>query len=269
MRVQDFGPLGGPVILFGGPYSNLAALESLAVRIGERAAICTGDVVAYAAEPVETVNLMRAMAVQCIAGNCERQVAEGGLDCGCGFEAGSTCDRLSQGWYNYLSAACDPDTITWLADQPELGVFTQGNRRYAVIHGGATAINRFIWPDSPDAVFLEEITALEGHLGRIDGVVAGHSGIAFHRQIERYQWINAGVIGLPPHDGRPETRYAVLRDGDVLIERLRYDHEATRRKMEAAGLTQGYHAAMTTGLWPSEDVLPASLRRQPDLFASG
>ncbi|MEO0918471.1 MAG: metallophosphoesterase [Pseudomonadota bacterium] len=261
MRVRDFGPLDTPVVLFGGPYSNLAALEALATEIGERPAICTGDVVAYGAEPVETVNLMRSLDVRCIAGNCERQVAEGGLDCGCGFAPGSTCDRLSQAWYAHLSTACDPDTTTWLADLPEVGVFLQYDRRYAVIHGGATSINRFIWPDSPDEVFLEEITALEGLLGRIHGVIAGHSGVAFHRKIEGYQWINAGAIGLPPHDGRPETRYAVLSQGDVVIERLSYDHATTRRKMVQAGLTQGYHETMTTGLWPSEESLPLSMRR--------
>lgn len=261
MRVQDFGRFDEPIVLFGGPYSNLAALEALSTIIGERPAICTGDVVAYGAEPVQTVNLMQAMAVHCIAGNCERQVAEGALDCGCGFENGSSCDLLSRGWYSYLSSECDPDTITWLADQPELGVFIQGKRRYAVVHGGATAINRFIWPDSQSEVFLEEITALEGHLGKIDGIVAGHCGIAFHRKIEEYQWINAGAIGLPAHDGRPETRYAVLTDGDVVIERLSYEHESARSAMVRVGLTQGYHDTLRSGLWPSEDVLPPSLRR--------
>lgn len=261
LRVQDFGRFDEPVVLFGGPYSNLQALEALSTIIGERPAICTGDVVAYGANPVQTVNLMKAMAVRCIAGNCERQVAEGGLDCGCGFENGSTCDLLSQGWYSFLSSECDPDTITWLADQPELGVFMQNERRYAVIHGGATSINRFVWPDSQSEVFLEEITALEKRLGRVDGVVSGHCGIAFHRKIEGYQWINAGAIGLPPHDGRPETRYAILADGDVIFERLSYDHEAARNAMVKAGLTQGYHDTLQTGLWPSEDVLPPSLRR--------
>ncbi len=261
MRVADFGPIDTPVVLFGGPYSNLAALEALSEVIGERPAICTGDVVAYGADPVETVNQMRAMGVHCIAGNCERQVAEGALDCGCGFDDGSACDLLSQGWYAYLAKNCDDDTVAWLADQPELGVFTQGDRRYAVVHGGMTAINRFIWPDSPVEVFLEEITALETRLGRIDGVVAGHSGIAFHRKVEGYQWINAGAIGLPPHDGRPETRYAVLSNGEAIIERLSYDHQRSRDAMEAAGLMQGYHQTMTTGIWPSEDVLPVSLRR--------
>ena len=269
MRVRDFGTFDGPLALFGGPYSNLAALEALSRAIGDTPAICTGDVVAYCADPVATVNLMQAMAVQCIAGNCERQVAEGGLDCGCGFAAGSTCDRLSQGWYSYLSSACDTDTIEWLGDQPELGVFMQRGRRYAVIHGGVSSISRFIWPDSPDEVFLEEIGALERLLGRIDGVIAGHCGLAFHRRIDRFQWVNAGVIGLPPHDGRSETRYAILEQGEVVIERLGYDHKTTRRAMRAAGLTQGYQETITTGIWPSEDVLPYSLRRQVPVRANG
>ena len=269
MRVRDFGRMDGPVILFGGPYSNLPALQALADCIQDRPAICTGDIVAYAAEPVETVNLMRALAIPSIAGNCERQVAEGADDCGCGFSDGSTCDRLSQAWYAHLRNACDPDTIAWLDDLPEIGLFTQQDRRYAVIHGGVTAINRFIWPDTPVEVFLEEITALESRVGKVDGVVAGHSGIAFHRRIEGFQWINAGVIGMPPHDGRPETRYAVLTDGEVIIERLSYDHTKARSAMERAGLTQGYHEALTTGIWPSEDVLPASLRRQVPSRASG
>ena len=269
MRISDFGRIDGPVMLFGGPYSNLSALTALAEALADRPAICTGDVVAYCAEPVETVNLMRALNIPCIAGNCERQVAEGAETCGCGFEDGSTCDRLSQGWYSHLSDACDADTVDWLDGLPEIGTFMQKGRRYAVIHGGITAINRFIWPDSPAETFLEEITALEHRLGKINGVVAGHSGIAFHRRVEGYQWINAGAIGLPPHDGRPETRYAVLTDGEVIIERLAYDHAAARAAMERAGLTQGYHAALTTGLWPSEDVLPDSLRRQVPSLASG
>ena len=110
-------------------------------------------------------------------------------------------------------------------------------------------------------LFYNEINALEQDIGPVDGVVAGHSGIAFHRKIGRHQWINAGAIGLPPHDGRPETRYAVLENGEVTIHRLRYDHQAARQAMEDAGLTQGYHEALTTGIWPSEDVLPPELRR--------
>ncbi len=261
MRVSDFGRYDTPLVLFGGPYSNLHALKALSKVLDGRPALCTGDLVAYSASPVETVALMQSLAIPSIAGNCERQLATGALDCGCGFEDGSACDLLSQGWYSHLSKTCDADTVAYLDSLPEIGTFTHQNRRYAVIHGGATRINRFIWPDAPDDVFQEEFAALEAAIGPFDGVVAGHSGIAFHRRVDGLQWINAGVIGLPPHDGRPDTRYAVLKDGEVVIERLAYDHEGARAAMEEAGLTQGYHATLTTGIWPSEDVLPPSLRR--------
>lgn len=261
MRVRDFGRFEGPLVLFGGVYSNLQALEALAGVLDGRAAISTGDVVGYCADPVATVALMRSLGLPGIAGNCERQVAEGAGDCGCGFGDGSACDLASRGWFPRLVAACDADTVGWMDALPEIGVFTHESRRYGVIHGGVTAINRFIWPSSSDAEFLEEIEALEALTGKVDGIVAGHSGIAFHRRIGGHQWINAGAIGLPPHDGRPETRYAVLDRGEVVIERLHYDHAAQREAMVAAGLTQGYHEALASGLWPSEDGLPPELRR--------
>ena len=260
MRVQDFGHFDEGVTLFGGPYSNLQALEALAALV-ERPAICTGDVVAYGGDPAATVALIRELGWPVVAGNCERQIAENAPDCGCGFEDGTACDLLSTGWYPVAKAAIGEDARGWMGALPDVGTFTQKGRRYAVLHGGATAINRFLWPVSAASDFEVEIAALEVATGPVDGIVAGHSGIPFHRRIGRHHWINAGVIGLPPHDGRPETRYAVLRDNDVAFHRLAYDHSAARASMEAAGLTQGYHETLTTGIWPSEDILPAELRR--------
>lgn len=261
MRIQDFGEFDGPLVLFGGPYSNLAALDAMLAVTGDRPAICTGDIVAYGAHPQGCFVAMRASAIPTIAGNCEVQVAQGADDCGCGFGDGSPCDLLSRGWYAYLSQQATDDMATWMGALPKIGVFTHSGRRYGVIHGGATSINRFIWPTCPDAVFLEEIAFLESMLGPIDGVIAGHSGIAFDRQIDRWHWINAGAIGLPPHDGDPQTRYAILRDSGVEICKLPYDHARAAADMRAAGLVQGYDRAMETGFWPSEDILPEALKR--------
>lgn len=260
MEHADFGHMDGPVVLFGGPYSNLQAMQAMVAAIDGRNAICTGDVVGYCANPNETTALLMAQPVRTIAGNCEQQLAEGKDDCGCGFGEDSACDLLSRGWWPHLLNTAASETVRALSDLPEIATFTHQSRRYAVIHGGATAINRFLWPTSDDDL-SEEITAIEAAVGKVDGIIAGHSGIAFHRQIGQHQWINAGAIGLPPHDGRTETRYAVLAEGDVIIERLSYDFEAAATAMEAAGLTQGYHNTLRTGIWPSEDILPDALRR--------
>lgn len=260
MRVQDFGQFDEGVTLFGGPYSNLQALEALAQMI-DGPAICTGDVVAYGGDPAATATLIRKLEWPVVAGNCERQIAEDAADCGCGFDDGSACDLLSKGWYPVAKAAIDGETRGWMAGLPDVGTFTQKGKRYAVLHGGATNVSRFLWPTTESGDFAREISALEAAIGPIDGIVAGHSGIPFHRWIGRHHWINAGVIGLPPHDGRTETRFAVLTDNDVAFHRLSYDHAAARSAMEAAGLTQGYHETLTNGIWPSEDILPSELRR--------
>lgn len=260
-KLGDFGRIDGPVVLCGGPYSNLQAARAMAREAGGRPVVCTGDVVAYGADPAETVDLVQQAGWHVVAGNCERQIADGAEVCGCGFGDGTACDLLSRGWYPHALAATGEAARLWMADLPDIGLFVHQGRRYAVIHGGGTTINRFLWPSTTEADFRVEIAAIEAVAGPVDGIVAGHSGIAFQRRVGGHHWINAGALGLPPHDGRPETRYAVLEAGEVVIHRLAYDHGAARARMEAAGLTQGYHEALSTGIWPSEDVLPDELRR--------
>ena len=77
-------PLHTPLLVFGGPYSNL--------RVH---CICTGDVVAYCAEPEATVAAIQDSGCHVIAGNCEEQLAAGAVDCGCGFADDSACNRLA------------------------------------------------------------------------------------------------------------------------------------------------------------------------------
>ncbi|MEL7461443.1 MAG: metallophosphoesterase [Pseudomonadota bacterium] len=268
MIIKDLGALEGPVLLYGGPYSNLQATRAVfamadVVGIAPPARICTGDVVAYCADPVDTARLVLAEGGALVAGNCERQLAAGAQDCGCGFDGGSTCDILSKGWYPHALRALMPhdDIRAAFAAAPDIAVFAQGAKRFAVIHGGLSDIARFIWSTSPDAVFAEEIALIEAAAGPIDGVIAGHSGMAFTRSVGRHLWINAGVIGMPANNARQSTAFAILENASPRIGKLSYDAETAAAAMVAAGLTQGYDAALITGLWPSEDVLPSDLKR--------
>jgi len=266
MRLQDLGDLDGPVLLFGGPCSNHHATRALrgwanARGIAARQAICTGDVAAYCGQPGETVAEIRDWGAWVVAGNCEKQLGAGAPGCGCGFAAGSTCDRLSAGWYAHAAAALDAEARVWMAVLPDIAVFNHAGRRFAVIHGGVTEISRFLWPSSAQEDFAEEVAAVRAVAGPVDAVVAGHCGLAFKCRVAGVEWINAGTLGMPANDGTPDTRFALLRDGRAEIHRLAYDHRAARAAMVAAGLTQGYDAALETGYWPSEDVLPPDLRR--------
>ena len=263
-KVKDLGELDGDVLLFGGPYSNAHALRALldvaeGLDFSPKNRICTGDALAYCGAPLETLALMEG-ACEWLAGNCEKQLAAQAGACGCGFDDGSACDLLSKGWYPFASQAIGADARARMGLCPDLIVFGNRGRRYGVVHGGFTDIARFLWPSSPEADFEQEITALEGELGVLDGIIAGHSGLAFERDLGGKSWINAGAIGMPPHDGRPQTRYVVLNEDGARIRRLDYDVAGAVRDMRQAGLVQGYEVALETGFWPSDDILPQTLQ---------
>ena len=267
MQITDLGALKGDVLLFGGPCSNLHATEALIAEARARGIppawmICTGDVAAYCAHPRDTVARIMALGCPVVQGNCEQQLAAGSKDCGCGFADGSECSLLSAAWYAHAAAQVTDAQRAWMASRPARLVFRHAGRRVAVIHGGARAVNAFLWEITPEPVMAAEIAALEAQVGAVDMVVAGHSGIAFHRRIGGVEWVNAGAIGMPPNNGAAATEYALLTgDGAVSLHRLDYDAAGARAAMEAAGLAQGYHAALTTGWWPSEETLPEAMRR--------
>ncbi len=252
------------VLIFGGPYSNLAATLAMrgeAERLGIRSdrVICTGDVVAYCAHPEETIRSIRDWNIRVVAGNCEEQLAAGGADCGCGFEEGSACDLLSKGWYPFANARVSAESRTWMTSLPTSIDFSYGNRTFRVIHGGGERINRFIFASQAD-VLAEE----RRHAG-VDVVVAGHSGIPFIERVGRGVWFNPGVIGMPANDGTTDVWYGLIT-ADALggitfsTHRLAYNHHSTAAVLRRSGHANGYARTIVTGFWPSLDVLPPEER---------
>jgi predicted phosphodiesterase len=262
----DLGTISGDVLAFGGIVSNahaLAALTALASKrgIGARSMVCTGDITAYCGEPAKAVAGLRALGAATIRGNCEESLAARAGDYGCGFAAGSPCDDYSAAWYAHADACLGDAERGWMAALPGLATFRAHGRRWGVVHGGVTAINRFLWPTGPEAWFAEEIAALEAVAGPVDAVLAGHCGLPFLRQVAGRVWFNTGALGMPPNDGEASTSFGVIGPGGPRIERLSYDHDGAAAAMRAVGLTQGYERALASGWWPSEEVLPADLRR--------
>jgi uncharacterized radical SAM superfamily Fe-S cluster-containing enzyme len=256
----------GPMLVFGGPYSNLEAtrriLDAAALLdIPPQRILCTGDVVAYGADAQATAELVRRSGIHVLMGNCEESLAARAEDCGCGFAEGSACDRLAAAWYTHADREIDGESRAWMAALPRRLVVALGGRRLAVLHGGARVINRFLFASTQARVKRDEIAATG-----CDGVIAGHCGLPFTQIIDGKLWHNAGAIGLPANDGTPRAWFSLLtpEQGGLLIEHraLAYDHQAAARKMRAAGLPDGYAEALVSGLWPSCDVLPAAEAQQ-------
>ena len=122
-QVRDLGLLEGPVLIFGGPYGNLEACEALLAAaerrgIAGRNAICTGDVVAYGADPQAVVDRLRSWDCAIVMGNCEESLAADAADCGCGFNEGSTCAALSAQWFSATRRDLDIASKQWMGTLP-------------------------------------------------------------------------------------------------------------------------------------------------------
>ena len=254
-----------PLLVFGGPYSNLRATEALIAEarrldIPPDRVICTGDVVAYCAEPEETARAVADWGCHVIQGNCEQQLAEGAPDCACNFEAGSACDLLAKGWYPFANARLSPDMRAWMAGLPETMRFGFGGHVLRVVHGGVNQVNRWVFASSGEV--LAEECAFAG-IGT-DIIVAGHCGLPFVARSGRTVWFNPGVIGMPANDGTLDVWYGLIRrKGDTLqlsTHRLAYDHMGAAASMRRYGYANGYARALVTGLWPSLDVFPPDER---------
>jgi predicted phosphodiesterase len=211
------------LLIFGGPYSNLAATAALQARaqqldIDASRVICTGDVIAYCGEPSETLDLIRDWGIHVVMGNCEESLANGEADCGCGFEPDSECSVLLD------------------------------------------SINEFVFASSDHATRQAQIRA-----AGVDVVIGGHSGIPFGQRLGNCYWLNSGVIGMPANDGGSHGWYLMLEPTEQGIEaswhKLDYEHAVSRESTIAAGMV-AYGEALSTGLWPSIDILPEAEAQQ-------
>jgi predicted phosphodiesterase len=263
----------GPILVFGGPYSNVRATRALRAlaqnrNIPARRVICTGDVVAYAAEPQETIDEIRDWGCKVIAGNCERQLSAKADDCGCGFTDGSACDRMAKGWYPFADARVSNDARAWMRSLPATARFMLGGRRWAVVHGGADVDNRFMFASQRD--LLETECAATG----CDVVLAGHAGLPFIARLGRSRaWFNPGVIGMPANDGTPDGWFGLVTPAPgavtLSIHRFAYDHRGASAAMRRFAHADGYARTLIDGRWPSLEVLPeqeraATGRRLPE-----
>jgi predicted phosphodiesterase len=257
--IKNIGLLKGKVLVFGGVYSNLQALEAIkdlaiADGISPKNIICTGDMVAYCAQPKECIELIKNWGINCIAGNVELNLVNDVDDCGCNFADGGRCDTFSRQWYPYLKAQINQADIDWLCTIPKFISFAYADKKIAVVHGSYFNTSEFIFKSTDWEVKQKNFEALNA-----DVILAGHCGLPFSDKNDGKIWLNAGVIGMPANDGTPKVWYAILDDEDEYnfeIQSLEYNFQKTAELMEGKPLPQTYKETLKTGIWDNCEILP-------------
>jgi predicted phosphodiesterase len=265
-KINDIGKLSGKVLLFGGVYSNLQALEAL-IAVAESEGIppenciCTGDIIGYCAQPEETIQTFKNWNARSIVGNVEIQLRDDEDDCGCDFREGSRCDGFSQQWYPYAKSKLSKDSLDYLETLPDYIKFTMGNQKVTVVHGSYFNVSEFIFKSTAWATKQSNFEATE-----TDVIIAGHCGLPFEHKNNDKRWINPGVIGMPANDGKPNVWFAILEDSvkplQVNFRKLDYNHLLTNKLMLNGLLPESYAKTIISGIWDNMEILPELEKRQ-------
>ncbi|NRD19288.1 metallophosphoesterase family protein [Winogradskyella eckloniae] len=259
-NITDIGHLTDKVLLFGGVYSNLQALEAL-ITVAESEGIlpenciCTGDIIGYCAQPEETIQTFKNWKARSIVGNVEIQLRDDEDDCGCDFREGSRCDNFSQQWYPYAKSKLSQDSLNYLETLPDHIKFTSGNKTVSVVHGSYFNVSEFIFKSTAWSTKQLNFEATQA-----DIIIAGHCGLPFLEQQDDKLWVNPGVIGMPANDGNPNVWYAILDDSKPLttvnFRKLDYDYKHTNQLMLNGLLPESYAKTIVTGIWDNMEILP-------------
>ncbi len=251
-------------LIFGGAYGNFQATNAILNYaklhgFGPANTIFTGDLVAYCGQPQETTDLIREFNCHMIMGNCEESLAAGRDDCGCGFEENTACSVLSAQWFSFCQSALNHETKQWMGTLPRSLDIQIGGFRLFCTHGTPSEINEFVFPsDIAEGRFHVPSSPI------FDGYVVGHSGLPFIAEQNNKIWLNSGSGGMPANDGTPNVWFATVEAANGILtaelHAVDYDAQSAATAMRSAGLDNGYRDCLSSGIWPSHDVLPETER---------
>lgn len=259
-RTITLAPKKGKMIVFGGPYSNLEALKAMqsycvAENIHPDQIICTGDIVAYCADPLACIKLIKDWGIHCIAGNVELNLRDESEECGCNFSEGSRCDLFSKQWYPFAKSKMTEESLEYILGLPEFIRFDYHDKKAFVLHGSINNTSEFIFGSSPKEVKMRNFVE-----SKSDFIIAGHCGIPFNEKIDSKIWLNAGVIGMPANDANPATWFVEIShpNSEIVMEhkRLQYDYHLAAEKMKENGLPASYATSLMNGIWDNCEILP-------------
>lgn len=259
-KIENLGNITGKILLFGGVYSNLQALEALA-DIAEKEnvlpenCISTGDIIGYCAQPEETVQFFKNWNAKSIAGNVEIQLAENADDCGCDFTKGSRCDDFSQLWYPYSKSKLSQDSLDFIKQLPEFIQFKYAGKKCTVVHGSYFNTSEFIFKSTSWDKKQANFEATNSEI-----IISGHSGLPFNQTQNNQLWLNTGVIGMPANDGENTVWYMILNDENNQIsfehKKLSYNYALANSLMIKNNLPKEYAKTLLTGIWDNTEILP-------------
>jgi predicted phosphodiesterase len=253
------------IAVLGGIYSNHLALAAALRDIRQRGVdtcFCLGDLGAFGPHPDRIFPLLHEARVQCIQGNYDHSIGNELADCQCGYTdpRDNYFARIS---YDYTFRHTSSENRRWMKGLPAQRRLRLGNYRLVLCHGSPRRTNEFLWESTTSNHFLNYL--LDSH--QADVVLATHTGIKWHRQLEHGRhFVNVGVLGRPENDGHTNVWYTLLEaspDLCVTFVPVEYDYHRLASEMREERLPEEFVDTILTGWWTTcLEILPAKERRR-------
>jgi putative phosphoesterase len=226
-------------------HANVLALEAALTALrGARAqtVVCLGDLVGYGPAPNETIDMLRANAVQCTLGEADERIAFG-------FARRTSRAGVADQTIEWARTVIEPTHVDWLRQLPVQRRIETPAGRLRAFHGSAT--------DPADRLNLQQdpltlARMLQEH--RCTLLACGGSHVPYFRRIADAGWvINPGSVGLSLN-GEPGADYAVVTVDDegvsVRMDKVEYDFAAVAFDIVAWGLPKVIAEAVQRGRMP-------------------
>jgi diadenosine tetraphosphatase ApaH/serine/threonine PP2A family protein phosphatase len=223
-------------------HSNLEALEAvLEDSKGQyERIVCCGDLAGYGPDPNAVIDWSRANLSAVIRGNHDRACA--------GIDSLEWFNPIAQTATRWTMAQLTPENLEYLRSLPA-GPLAMEN--FLLAHGSPLDEDEYLISvtDAADVLrHMETNLAFFGHTHLQSGFgLRGGKQYLLSRAVNHEKWlrveedsawlVNPGSVGQP-RDGDARAAYALFESetNEVLLRRVAYDSEQTRRKIEAAGL---------------------------------
>ena len=192
-------------------HGNLPALEAVladAEAAGARRFLLGGDYALFGAWPQETLQRLRGLDATWIRGNAERWTAD---------PAGAPAREPLHSALGVCRELLGEEVVARLARLPAVLVRDGVHYCHASPHSDTDGFDP--QPGPRDRELLDGVPERR--------VVFGHTHLQFRRVTAGgIELVNPGSVGLP-FDGDPRAGYALVRDGEVQLRRVPYDHRAS------------------------------------------
>jgi putative phosphoesterase len=219
-------------------HSNLTALKAVLDDLPKVDEIlCLGDLVGYAAEPNEVVELVREGSIRCVMGNHDHAAVTGDVH---------GLNELAAEAALWTHRNLKEENRRFLRSLPlEARLKLSGKTLYLAHGSPRDPLWEYVFPELPNSSLLEIVEGVEADLSLL-----GHTHVPMERKIFGKLVLNPGGVGQP-RDLDPRASYMILElDGEepaVQIRRVKYDIDLAAKKIRAAGLPEELAARLYFG----------------------